>query len=84
MFMRSQVLGEHIRDNDLVINLTTKGKQLTNMRASGSDTNVRIAPAIKFSLEESDGIYTGRRIYWSNPAQVFVCVKYTWAKTNAG
>jgi GTP-binding protein len=47
-----QVLGEHIRDNDLVINLT-KGKQLTNMRASGSDTNVRIAPAIKFSLEES-------------------------------
>src|ERR1700755_1595178 len=47
-----QVLGEHIRDNDLVINLT-KGKQLTNMRASGSDTNVRIAPAIKFSLEEA-------------------------------
>ena len=47
-----QILGEHIRDNDLVINLT-KGKQLTNMRASGSDTNVRIAPAIKFSLEES-------------------------------
>jgi GTP-binding protein len=47
-----QVLGEHIRDNDLVINLT-KGKQLTNMRASGSDTNVRIAPAVKFSLEES-------------------------------
>ncbi|WP_437919296.1 translational GTPase TypA [Sphingobacterium sp. LRF_L2] len=46
-----QVLGEHIRDNDLTINVT-KGKQLTNMRASGSDDNVRIAPAIKFSLEE--------------------------------
>ncbi len=46
-----QILGEHIRDNDLTINVT-KGKQLTNMRASGSDDNVRIAPAIKFSLEE--------------------------------
>jgi len=46
-----QILGEHIRDNDLTINVT-KGKQLTNMRASGSDDNVRITPAIKFSLEE--------------------------------
>lgn len=46
-----QILGEHIRENDLTINVT-KGKQLTNMRASGSDDNVRIAPAIKFSLEE--------------------------------
>jgi len=47
-----QIVGEHIRDNDLVVNLV-KGKQLTNMRASGSDDNVRIAPAIKFSLEEA-------------------------------
>ncbi|EOR93122.1 GTP-binding protein TypA/BipA [Arcticibacter svalbardensis MN12-7] len=47
-----QILGEHIRDNDLVINLT-KGKQLTNMRASGTDDNARISPAIKFSLEEA-------------------------------
>lgn len=47
-----QILGEHIRDNDLVIN-AVKGKQLTNMRASGSDDNVKIAPAIKFSLEEA-------------------------------
>lgn len=47
-----QVVGEHSRDNDLVVNIV-KGKQLTNMRASGSDDNVRIAPAIKFSLEES-------------------------------
>ena len=45
-------MGEHIRDNDLTINIT-KGKQLTNMRASGTDDNSRIAPAIKFSLEES-------------------------------
>jgi len=47
-----QVVGEHSRDNDLVVNIV-KGKQLTNMRASGSDDNVRIAPAIKFSLEEA-------------------------------
>ncbi|WP_028297190.1 translational GTPase TypA [Olivibacter sitiensis] len=47
-----QIVGEHSRDNDLVVNIV-KGKQLTNMRASGSDDNVRIAPAIKFSLEES-------------------------------
>ncbi|WP_162342234.1 translational GTPase TypA [Cyclobacterium salsum] len=47
-----QVIGEHSRDNDIVVNVQ-KGKQLTNMRASGSDTNTKIAPARKFSLEES-------------------------------
>jgi GTP-binding protein len=47
-----QIMGEHIRDNDLVVNIT-KGKALTNMRASGTDDNARIAPAIKFSLEEA-------------------------------
>jgi GTP-binding protein len=47
-----QILGEHIRDNDLVVNIV-KGKALTNMRASGTDDNTRIAPAIKFSLEEA-------------------------------
>jgi GTP-binding protein len=47
-----QIVGEHIRDNDLVVNIV-KGKALTNMRASGTDDNTRIAPAIKFSLEEA-------------------------------
>jgi GTP-binding protein len=47
-----QVVGEHTRQNDLELNLQ-KAKQLTNMRASGTDTNVRIAPKINFSLEES-------------------------------
>ena len=47
-----QVIGEHNRQNDIVVNVQT-AKQLTNMRASGSDTNVRIAPKIMFSLEES-------------------------------
>ena len=47
-----QVIGENSRDNDIVVNVQ-KGKKLTNMRASGSDDNVRIVPAKKFSLEES-------------------------------
>lgn len=47
-----QIIGEHIRPDDLVINIT-KAKQLTNMRASGSDTAVKIAPKIDFSLEEA-------------------------------
>ncbi|GAB4015693.1 translational GTPase TypA [Spirosoma koreense] len=47
-----QVIGEHNRQNDIVVNVQT-AKQLTNMRASGSDNNVKIAPKISFSLEES-------------------------------
>jgi GTP-binding protein len=47
-----QVIGEHTRDSDLVVNVT-KTKQLTNMRASGSDEKMRIAPPVKFSLEEA-------------------------------
>jgi len=47
-----QVIGQHIRPDDLIINVC-EAKKLTNMRASGSDDNVRIAPAIKFSLEEA-------------------------------
>lgn len=46
-----QVIGEHIRPGDLVINVCET--KLTNMRASGSDENVRITPKIKFSLEEA-------------------------------
>lgn len=47
-----QVIGEHTRPDDLVVNVT-KTKKLTNMRASGSDEKVSIAPAVKFSLEEA-------------------------------
>lgn len=47
-----QVVGEHVHDNDLVINVT-KAKQLTNMRASGADDKARIVPPIIFSLEEA-------------------------------
>lgn len=47
-----QVIGEHSRSGDLVINVT-KTKKLTNMRASGADEKMRIAPPILFSLEEA-------------------------------
>ncbi len=46
-----QVIGEHTRGSDLVVNIL-KGKKLTNMRASGSDNNVRVVPKKEFSLEE--------------------------------
>ena len=46
------VIGQHNRPNDIVVNLQ-EGKKLTNMRASGTDDNVRIAPKTNFSLEES-------------------------------
>jgi GTP-binding protein len=47
-----QVIGEHSRGNDLAVNVL-KGKKLTNMRASGTDDNVKIVPKIQFSLEEA-------------------------------
>lgn len=46
------IIGENTRQDDLVVNVMTE-KKLTNMRASGSDDKMKIAPAIKFSLEEA-------------------------------
>ena len=46
------VIGEHNRQNDIVVNVQT-AKQLTNMRASGTDNNVKIAPKVNFSLEDA-------------------------------
>ena len=46
-----QVVGEHVHEIDLVINVT-KAKQLTNVRASGSDEKARIVPKVQMSLEE--------------------------------
>ena len=46
------MVGESTREGDITINLT-KSKKLTNMRASGSDEKMNIAPAVIFSLEEA-------------------------------
>lgn len=47
-----QVVGEHVHEKDLVVNVT-KAKQLTNVRASGTDEKARIIPPLIFSLEEA-------------------------------
>jgi GTP-binding protein len=49
---KGQVIGEYTRFGDLEVNIV-RGKKLTNMRASGSDDSLRIAPKLKFSLEEA-------------------------------
>ena len=46
-----EVVGEHVHENDLVVNVT-KAKQLTNVRASGSDDKARVIPKTVMSLEE--------------------------------
>ena len=48
---RGQIVGEHCRDSDLTVN-PTKGKKLTNMRASGTDENVILTPPVELSLED--------------------------------
>ncbi len=48
---RGQIIGEHCRENDLTVN-PAKGKQLTNIRAAGSDENVILTPATRLSLED--------------------------------
>jgi GTP-binding protein len=49
---RGQIIGEYTKDDDLVVN-AQKAKQLSNMRASGTDRKMRIAPPIQMSLEEA-------------------------------
>lgn len=48
---RGQIIGEHCRENDLIVN-PTKGKKLTNMRASGSDHGVILTPPLQMTLEQ--------------------------------
>jgi GTP-binding protein len=49
---RGQIVGEYNKDNDIEVHVQ-RGKKLTNMRAAGSDKAAKIAPAVKFTLEES-------------------------------
>ena len=46
------IVGEYSRDNDLIVN-ATKAKQLTNIRAAGSDENIILTPPRKFTLEQA-------------------------------
>jgi GTP-binding protein len=68
---KSQIVGEHTRGNDLEVNLT-KGKKLTNMRASGSDEKMRIAPAKVLRLELGIPLYLGHGAL-THPAFALFC-----------
>ena len=49
---KGQIVGEHNKENDLVVN-AQKSKKLTNMRAAGADRAIKLPPAIKMTLEEA-------------------------------
>jgi len=63
------IIGEHIRPDDLVVNICTE-KQLTNMRASGTDEKMRIVPKINFSLEEAMEYIQGDEYVEITPAHI--------------
>ena len=46
------IIGEHSRENDIVVN-PIKGKQLTNIRASGTDEAIRLVPPVRLTLESA-------------------------------
>ena len=64
-----QVVGEHVHDNDLVINVT-KAKQLTNVRASGSDEKARVIPKVVMSLEECPEYIKGDELVEVTPKSI--------------
>ena len=70
-----QIVGIHARDNDLVVNVL-KGKKLTNMRASGSDENVLLTPAVKFSLEQALEFINDDELVELTPSSIRVRKKF--------
>ncbi|HEY1076316.1 MAG TPA: translational GTPase TypA [Fontimonas sp.] len=70
-----QIVGIHSRDNDLVVN-ALKGKKLTNMRASGSDENVILTPAVKFSLEQSLEFINNDELVELTPSSIRIRKKF--------
>lgn len=69
------VIGIHTRDNDLVVN-AIKGKQLTNMRASGSDEAVTLTPPIRFSLEQALDFIESDELVEITPKNIRIRKKY--------
>ena len=70
-----QIVGIHSRDNDLVVNVL-KGKKLTNIRAAGSDENVLLTPAVKFSLEQALEFINGDELVELTPQAIRVRKKF--------
>jgi GTP-binding protein len=69
------VVGENSRDNDLVVNVI-KGKQLTNVRASGSDENIILTPARRFTLEQAIDYIQDDELIEITPAAIRMRKKY--------
>lgn len=69
------VIGEHLKGGDLVVN-PTKNKQLTNMRASGSDEAIRLTPPRKFTLEEALDYISTDEYVEVTPGNVRIRKKY--------
>ena len=64
-----QVVGEHIRPNDLVVNIT-KMKKMSNMRSSGADDKVKLTPPVIFTLEEALEYIQGDEYVEVTPASI--------------
>ena len=73
------IIGIHSRNNDLVVN-PTKEKQLTNIRAAGSDENIILTPPLKMSLEEALGFIANDELVEITPSQVRLRKKTLEAK----
>lgn len=69
------VVGEHSRDNDLVINVTRE-KQLTNVRASGCDENIILVPPRRFTLEQAMDYIQDDELVEVTPAQIRMRKRY--------
>ncbi|MCE5293235.1 MAG: translational GTPase TypA [Chlamydiales bacterium] len=69
------VVGEHSRDNDLIINIT-KEKQLTNVRASGSDENIILTPPRLFTLEQAMDYIQDDELVEVTPAKIRMRKRY--------
>ena len=72
---QGMVIGEHNRDNDLEVN-PIKGKQLTNMRASGTDENVKLTPHKIFTLEETISYIKDDELVEVTPLNIRIRKKY--------
>jgi GTP-binding protein len=70
-----QIIGEHSRDDDLVVNCS-KGKKLTNMRASGTDENVVLTPAADLSLEQCLSFINDMELVECTPQNIRLRKKY--------
>jgi GTP-binding protein len=70
-----QVVGIHSRDNDLTVN-PLKGKQLTNIRASGTDENIVLTPAIRFTLEQALEFIEEDELVEITPAEIRIRKKH--------